>query len=161
MSDASEAYISVKQAAAALGITPQAVRDKVKKGEIRARTDARAWSVRGDDVQRLVRSSAKHSRPAKRPGSARPGVEAAGSQERLRQLEEELTTIGAERDRFRADASAARESALAMSGAAADLVEATKLLTSALEGQISAVVQLLTPGSPAELPISSASGERD
>ncbi len=65
--------------------------------------------------------------------------------------EEAREALARERDQHRADAAAAREAALRLTGVARDAVGASRQLLEALEGQADAIAQLVGPGSPRDL----------
>jgi hypothetical protein len=59
--------------------------------------------------------------------------------------------ISRERDRYRADAAAAREAVLRLAGVNRDAVGAARQLLDALDAQADAIAQLVGPGSPQDL----------
>jgi hypothetical protein len=74
-----------------------------------------------------------------------------GLVERDRAAGDRLAAIEDERDRYRAEAAAAKEVALRVNAAAREAGEGTRKLLEALELQADALSQFLAPGSPADL----------
>jgi hypothetical protein len=143
--------IGVTDAAARLGLTPQAVRNRIRAGVLPGGKDERGhWRVPAAAV------------PS--PPSAPPGTAAIVA--RLEQLSTEVSAlrdaqardarlideVSAQRDRYRADAASAREVALRLSGALAEIRASARSLLDAFDAQSDALTELLAPGSPADLP---------
>lgn len=158
MSQSCKAWQSVSgtvgtgEAAHRLGITQQAVRDRLRAGTLTGRSEGRAWRV---DVASLPTEGTR----------ATPEATLDALVRRLDRIEERLGVLAAvqeaakesqealvrERDRHHADAAAAREAALQLTGVTRDAVGASRQLLEALERQADAIAQLVGPGSPGDL----------
>lgn len=140
----------VTEVAERLGLTTQAVRDRIRAGTLPGTKDERGqWRI----PSRAVPST---------PGAA---ASPSSLDDRVAALEHELGTLRnardaqahrqadlqRERDRHRADAVAAREVALHLNAAVTEARAAAQNLLNALDAQSDALTQLLTPGSPADL----------
>jgi hypothetical protein len=147
----SSSDIGVTEAAARLGLTPQAVRDRIRAGVLPGGKDERGrWRMP---------TAAVPSTPSAPPGTA--AIVA-----RLEQLSAEVSVlrdaqardarlvdeVSAQRDRYRADAASAREVALRLNVAVAEIRASARSLLDALDAQSDALTELLAPGSPADLP---------
>jgi excisionase family DNA binding protein len=144
--------VSTGEAARRLGITQQAVRDRVRAGTLSGRREGREWRV---DAANL---------PSKAPATPR-ALSTGVIAQRLTDIESRLSemssaqqsadsaaaAIARERDRYRAEAAAAREAALRLSGVTRDAVGAARQLLEALDAQAEAIAQLVGPGSPQDV----------
>lgn len=152
------AIVGVGTAATELGLSSQAVRDRIIDGRLDAsKGPTGRWEIASASLDGYI---AAHGR--RRRGEADP------SQDVMRRLDELATSIdllrkdrGAsagllesverDRDRYRAEAATAREAALRVVAAARDTYAAIEQLLPALREQNDALAQLLVPGSPQEL----------
>jgi hypothetical protein len=139
-----ESCISVHKAAQRLRVTPQTVRNRIRAGKLDGWKDVKGfWLVSAATVERM-------SAPPAAPGELLALVgaladELAELQNRADDADRLAAALDRERDRYRADAAAAREAALLLTGNARDLDAATRKLLAALEAQREALVQLLAP----------------
>jgi excisionase family DNA binding protein len=137
--------ISVSQAAERLHVSPQSVRNWLRSGRLSGKRVGSQWWVRESEVREMER---KLPHRAQSPSSLQS--ELRDLSDRVLALENSLQFANAERDRFRAEAAAAKSAALEANGVAAEMVRASKQLVGTLELQIAATSQLLTPASLSE-----------
>lgn len=153
------AVVGVATAAAELDLSPQAVRNRIKDGQLDAsKGPTGRWEIASESLESYI---AAH-------GRRRRAREAGPNHEVTRRLDELATAIdllratrGAsvgvlesverERDRYRAEAASAREAALRVVAAARDTYAAIEQLLPVLREQNDALAQLLAPGSPQDL----------
>jgi excisionase family DNA binding protein len=150
------ADLSVSDAALALQVTTQTIRNWIENGKLEATKRGARWRVSRASFDRLAGSF----------GDVRDSSEAAETlEERLDRLaiaveqlsarestsQQLVDTLSRERDRYRSDAAAAREAALLVNAAARDTDVAVRHLLAVLESQSDALAQLLAPGSPQDL----------
>jgi helix-turn-helix protein len=144
-------------AAAELGLSTQAVRNLLRSGKLAGYKDPEGrWLI---EVESLTEYLALH-------GRHKPAVPGLGELER--KLDELTRAVGSlqesnfaaarllevterERDSHRAEAAAARETALRLIGSSRETRAAVFQLLTAVEHQEEALVQLLTPGSLEDL----------
>jgi len=148
--------VSTGDAAEQLGVTPQTVRNWLQDSELRGHRDGRGrWQIETASVEEYL---AQHGRG----NNGRSVADLQREIERLTVIVGELraseTTsaqliepLERERDRYRADASAARAAALSLITAAREIDGVVRQTLRVLELQADALVQLLAPGSPADL----------
>jgi hypothetical protein len=148
-----------------LGLSPQGVRDLIRGGKLTGCKDPRGrWLVEASSVAEYLERYGR-----KKPGDlGHPRIEQrldklARSIDSLREASalsaRLLTATERERDRYRADAATAREAALRLVAASQETNSAASELLGGLQRQQDALIQLLAPGSPADLPPASQSGE--
>lgn len=140
--------VGASEAARRLGLTPQAVRDRIRLGTLPGHKNERGqWRVPEAALPAAANEPA--ATLAKRVAALEREVEvlrtARGEHDGL------LAAIAADRDRHRADAIAAREAALQLNVTIAELRASVRSLLNALDGQAHALTQMLAPGSPEEL----------
>lgn len=153
------AVVGVGTAATELGLSPQAIRDRIRAGQLDAsKGPTGRWEITSASIDGYI---AAH-------GRRRRAGEADFNQEVMCRLDELATSIdllrkdrGAsvgllepverERDRYRAEAASAREAALRVVAAARDTYAAIEQLLPVLREQNDALAQLLAPGSPQDL----------
>lgn len=144
--------VATGEAARRLGITPQAVRDRIRAGTLSGRRQGRAWRVDSaslPDATAEPRSDAKLNTVLRRLGRLEEHIEAVAAA--LKSSDAARVLLERERDRYRADAAAAREAALLLTGVTRDAVSASRQLLEALERQTDAIGQLVAPSSPQDL----------
>jgi excisionase family DNA binding protein len=150
-------WIRVSIAAARLGLSPQAVRNLIRSGKLDAAKDPEGrWllnaasvkeylALRGRHkpetlglagVERDMRAIAEDVRALRDSGAATTGV--------LEELERQ-------RDRYRAEASAARAASLSLIGASRETRAALGGLLDSMRHHEDALIQLLTPGTAEDL----------
>jgi predicted site-specific integrase-resolvase len=144
-------HVSVTETAKLLGLTPQAVRDRIRAGSLPGQKDDRGrWRIPPHAVPAASGVSAESQAVDARLATVERQVADLVD---ARELHIEfVSTLSAERDRYRADAAAAREAAARMNVALAETRDTVRSLLNALDAQSEALTQLLTPGSPADLP---------
>jgi chromosome segregation ATPase len=151
-----QTWTRVSRAADELGLSTQAVRNLVRSGKLAGSKDPEGrWLI---DVDSLSEYLSRHGRH--KPAS---GVERI--EERLDELTRSVASLSEasasatqllelterERDKHRAEAAAAKEAALLLVGSAREATSAVAGLLKSLQQQEEALVQLLAPGSPADL----------
>ena len=143
-----EGQISVSEAAELLGLSPQAVRDRVKNGGLGGEKKGRYWYVNHADVLSAPR-------PKRRSVSLHT-IQEEIAELRERETERDqgfrqiLDVVERERDRYRAEAATAKEAALRVNAAASELRDAVFSLLQNTEQQSAALTQLLAPLTPEE-----------
>jgi hypothetical protein len=150
-------WIRVSQLAEELGLSNQAVRDLIHAGKVSAAKDPEGrWLIDGESARSYVAAHA----PAKTATSDVKRLE-----EKLDRLvsglgelqsanataQQLLAATERERDAHRAEASAVREAALRLVSSAQETHTAVSGLLNVMKGQQDALIQLLAPGSPADL----------
>lgn len=147
---------SATEAARALEVSPQTVRNWIRNGTLAGRKSNGTWRVEVRSVEtRLAERPAKlsHALP---PTEVQSRIdELASSVQRLLERDQAaerlLASTERERDRFRAEALAAREAALRVNAAARETDAAVRHLLDVLRQQSEALTQLLAPGSAEDL----------
>jgi hypothetical protein len=150
-------WIRVSQLAGELGLSNQAVRDLIRAGKLSAAKDPEGrWLIEAESARAYVAAHA----PAKNAVSDVKRIE-----EKLDRLVSGLSELQAssataqqllaaterERDAHRAEASTVREAALRLVSSAQETHTAVSGLLDVMQGQQDALIQLLAPGSPADL----------
>ena len=145
--------VPVRVAAERLAVTGQTVRNMIRRGDLRGRKEGRRWLVDGDDVERLAQEQpgSRREPPAAPPTVGELAEAVAELLRREAAASKLVTALERERDRFRADAAAAREAALRVNAVARETDQAVRHLLEVLELQSDALTQLLAPGSPEDL----------
>jgi hypothetical protein len=151
-------WVRVSALAQRLGLSSQAVRDLIRAGKLKGTKDPEGrWLIEAESAEAYA---ATHAR-GKADGAAdiarieKKLDELATSVSSLRQenplATRLLETTERERDKHRADAAAVRETALRLAASAQETHVAVSGLLNVLRGQQEALIQLLAPGSPADL----------
>lgn len=159
-----QTWIRVSRGAEELGLSTQAVRNLIRAGKLAASKDPEGrWLIDEASVDRYL---ARHGR--RKPEAAGMGRieerldDLARSIESLREsnasARQLLESTERERDKHRAEASAVKEAALRLVGSAQETNSVVSGLLKVLQQQEDALVQLLAPGSPADLMPSSGKG---
>lgn len=144
--------VGTREAARRLGISQQAVRDRLRAGTLSGHQARGEWRVAAAQL------------PAQAPPTTNAATHSAIT-ERLAAIEQRISSMAAaqeaaesagdaitrERDRYRAEAASAREAALRLAGVTRDAVGATRQLLDALDAQADAIAQLVGPASPQDL----------
>lgn len=157
----SNASVGVGQAADALGVTTQTIRNWIGSNKLKAskgrngRWQVDAASLRDcaqalDAAGNVRRTASAESNEIalkldRLSGEVTAMMEADRSSERL------LAAVERERDGYRADAASVREAALQLVAAADDTYQAVATLLKIMARQRDALSQLLAPGSPRDL----------
>jgi hypothetical protein len=128
----------------------------VEGGELRGRRAGRAWEVEVASIDEAFAARKTSSSGRRAVPDTDRGLRALESAvEELRLARESdaarIEALEGERDRYRADALAARTAALRSLSTSDKLDESTRQLLDALKEQREALVQMLAPGSPADL----------
>jgi excisionase family DNA binding protein len=166
--------MTASAAAKRLGISSQAVRDRLHAGTLRGhQTDSRRWRIDSASVEQAVPRDKRdedlghrvRELTAEMHELAAAVRELAAGAPRVNALEaavaalttpdaatvERLQGLERERDRYRSDASAVRAAALAVNAAASDLDGSVRQVLEVLAHQRDALTQLLAPGSPEDI----------
>jgi predicted transcriptional regulator len=157
MADESIEYVRTPRAAARLGVTGQTIRNWLSSGDLRGRRTGRAWEVEVPSIEEALavrRASSRDIHPGTSDAERQLRALESAVEELRRARESDATRIEAleqERDRYRADALAARAAALRSISSSEKLDESTRQLLDALKEQREALIQTLAPGSPADL----------
>lgn len=143
--------VGASEAARRLGVTSQTVRDRIRAGSLTGRKDDRGrWRVPEDVLP--VAPAALEDDPsigARVDHLEHELAELRAAQDRGAHVSDALA---AERDRYRAEAVAARDAAARLNIAVAEASATARSLLNALDAQTESLTQLLAPGSPADLP---------
>ena len=170
--------MSATAAAERLGISSQAVRDRLHARTLRGhQTETGRWRIDPTSVEQAAprndsgRASDEdmghrvRELTAEMRGLAAAVRELTAGAPRVNALEatvaalttrdaatvERLRSLERERDRYRSDASAVRAAALAVNAAASDLDGSVRQVLEVLAHQRDALTQLLAPGSPEDI----------
>jgi predicted transcriptional regulator len=151
-----ELDVGVAAAAEELGVTSQTVRNQVRAGLLAGRKDDRGrWRVEASSVQASLDT---HGRGAHGDATASLRSDVRRLATALEELRANWTLasdgadmLRGERDRYRAEAAAARSAAVSLIAAAREVEGAVKQTLKILDLQADALVQLLAPGSPEDL----------
>jgi excisionase family DNA binding protein len=139
--------IGITEAAERLGLTTQAVRNRIRAGTLPGTKDERGrWRIPSGAVPRAPLTAVIPDSLDDRVAALERELGALREAQAHREAD-----LQNERDRHRADAVAAREVALHLNAAVAEARAAAQSLLNALDAQADALTQLLTPGSPADL----------
>jgi hypothetical protein len=150
--------IRAARVAGDLGLSPQSVRDLIRAGKLTGRKDPGGrWLVEASSVAVYLERYGRKMRGDLGPAGVEQRVdELARSIDLLREASVSsarlLAATERERDRYRADAAAARAAALRLVAASQETNSAASELLGGLQRQQDALIQLLAPGSPADLP---------
>jgi len=148
--------LSASSAAARLGVTPQTIRNRLRAGTLTGGINARGrWEVDVTSVEASPANDRRNEGPGTLAALGREVKRLAAVVDDLKSSETpapgHLKAVERERDRYRADAAAARSAALSLIGAAREVDGAVRQTLRILELQSEALVQLLAPGSPEDL----------
>jgi excisionase family DNA binding protein len=152
-------FISVTQAAQALGVSGETVRKRLTSRELQGEQQAnRRWRVAKASVDA---SLAKVGKQRHLPVGDLAGLAAELQrlsdkvdrlEEHVRESDRELERVRGERDRYRSDASTLRATALHVQAAASDAAGTLRTVLASLEdAQAQALSAMLAPGFPQDL----------
>lgn len=158
-------FVSAAEAARMLGVSSETIRKRLADGKLSGQRDAMgSWRVERASAEAWLAKFGQKKRPRLGDHSALAAevgrlAEAVDRLERDgTQSSEHLAAVTRERDRYRADASTMRETALQLNAAAQEANGALRQVLAILERQSAALGELLAPGSPQDLQIDRASG---
>lgn len=150
--------LSTGTAAEALDVSPQTIRNWVRRGTLAGtQTASGRLRVDAESVEAVLRRRSVMTEPASGPPRS---LEATlnDMQRILIELQEKdlastrlLEAVERERDRFRAEAGALRDASLQLVSATSETDAGVRKLLDVLERQREALVQLLAPQSPEDL----------
>jgi len=161
-----ENWLSCREAGRRLGVGKERARQLAKKGELTARQDVRrVWFIDPASIKAWLSAKAaarsrrgQHQGVDKRlEGLARAIAELAAGQAELQAMVRELQTttpnaaLMRERDHYRAQAAAVRESALLLNSASRDAHAGYRHLLDTMVQQADALVQVLAPESLSDI----------
>jgi predicted DNA-binding protein (UPF0251 family) len=150
-------HVTPGVAAAQVGVSTQTIRNWLRSSKLRGYQDDQGrWQVE------LASLHGQRTKPARESGEPpvddlRREIQQIAAAVNALKLSEATSlrlvdSLERERDRYRAEASAAREAALSLVAAAREVDGAVRQTLRVLELQAEALVQLLAPGSPGDLP---------
>ncbi|HEV7564399.1 MAG TPA: helix-turn-helix domain-containing protein [Microbacteriaceae bacterium] len=150
-------WIRVSTVAGQLGLSSQAVRNLIRSGKLDAAKDPEGrWLLNAASVEEYLALRGRHKPPIL--GLAGVERELQGIAENVRALRESgATTSGVleelerERDRYRAEATAARAASLSLISASRETRAALGGLLDSMRHHEDALIQLLTPGTAEDL----------
>lgn len=149
-------WLTTAQVAEVLGVGEERVRQLCRAGELAARKvrSGREWQVDATAVAGRAGSVARPRRP-RSPAPAGPSLDEL-AEAVARRLdwplnEATLCEVERERDRYRSEAAAVRESALHLSRAVTEVRAGMTALLDAMDEQAEALAALLAPGAVADL----------
>lgn len=148
--------IPVRDAATRLGVSPQTIRNWLRRNRLKGRMQGRTWLVDTKSIEALEPRISRHAGNATQPSDIEhDSAQLAETVNRLVQREAAaerlLESIERERDRFRAEAAASKEAALRAIASSVEAQKAARQLLDALELQSDALAQLVAPSSPLDV----------
>lgn len=149
-------WLTTAQAAEVLGVGEERVRQLCRSGELVAGKvrSGPEWQVDAASVAERANSVARPRRP-RSPATGGPSLDelVAAVARRLGTSSEDaiLRDVERERDRYRSDAAAVRESALHLTRAVTEVRAGMTALLDAMDEQAEALAALLAPGGVADL----------
>jgi hypothetical protein len=157
MVDLSE-LVTASEAAIMLDVSSETVRKYLLAGKLSGqRNDSGRWYAKRASVEAHLAMFGQSTRPhiSNHRELAAEVRRLAEAVDRLERREtgssEDRAALARERDRYRADASTMRETALQLNAAAQEAGGALRQVLAVLEHQSAALSQLLTPGLPQDL----------
>lgn len=147
--------MTVSQAASALGVSTETIRKWLKNGLLTGElaTTGGRWRVDTASVhERIANFGQKSSRADDIAALSAKIEQIARDVDRLAaDPSGDLETVTKERDKYRAEASTMRETALRLNAAAREVNGAVRQTLDVLEFQSEALSELLGPGSPQDI----------
>jgi hypothetical protein len=139
-----------------LAVTPERARQLITARELDAQqTPTKRWLITRASVEKYrlgtVERTAESSSPNLEAEVQRPSEAVLRLEERAASSAVLLDAVSRERDRYRADAAAARGAAMEMQASIPDFTGVVQQLQLIIERQANALGQLLAPGSPEDL----------